>query len=131
MDRGELGRFLFTDERFDRCHAALAVLLGLHGLGSARPAPPNIEGPALPTPCDGPWVTFMSATVRRIGAEVAASETLEAALDALVAGVSGATRQRRWSPLGRLGARSVAAGQNSRSSPMNGWQLRPAFGIGS
>jgi integrase len=32
MDPGELGRFLFTVERFDRSHAALAVLLGLNGL---------------------------------------------------------------------------------------------------
>jgi len=32
MDRGELGMFLFTAERFDRDHAALAVLLGLNGL---------------------------------------------------------------------------------------------------
>jgi integrase/recombinase XerD len=28
MDRAELGTFLFTAERFDRAHAALAVLLG-------------------------------------------------------------------------------------------------------
>lgn len=28
MDRGELGTFLFTAERFNRDHAALAVLLG-------------------------------------------------------------------------------------------------------
>jgi hypothetical protein len=32
MDRGDLGTFLFTAERFDRNHAALAVLLGLNGL---------------------------------------------------------------------------------------------------
>ena len=32
MDRGELGRFLFTAEQCDRAHAALAVLLGLNGL---------------------------------------------------------------------------------------------------
>jgi hypothetical protein len=31
MDRSELGTFLFTAERFDRDHAALAVLLGLNG----------------------------------------------------------------------------------------------------
>jgi integrase len=32
LDRGELGRFLFTAERFDADHAALAALLGLNGL---------------------------------------------------------------------------------------------------
>jgi site-specific recombinase XerD len=32
LDRGELGTFLFTAERYDRDHAALAVLLGLNGL---------------------------------------------------------------------------------------------------
>jgi site-specific recombinase XerD len=32
LDRGELGTFLFTAERCDRDHAALAVLLGLNGL---------------------------------------------------------------------------------------------------
>jgi integrase/recombinase XerD len=32
MDRGELGRFLFSAEHYDRAHAALAVLLGLNGL---------------------------------------------------------------------------------------------------
>src|SRR5437016_983061 len=31
MDRAELGTSLFTAERFDRDHAALAVLLGLNG----------------------------------------------------------------------------------------------------
>jgi site-specific recombinase XerC len=32
LDRAELGRFLFTAERFDHSHAALAVLLGSNGL---------------------------------------------------------------------------------------------------
>ena len=32
LDRAELGTFLFTAERYDRDHAALAVLLGLNGL---------------------------------------------------------------------------------------------------
>ena len=31
MDRGELGTFLFTAERVDHSHAALAVLLGMNG----------------------------------------------------------------------------------------------------
>jgi hypothetical protein len=42
MDRGELGTFLFTAERFDRGHAALAVLLGLNGLRVSE-ACANIE----------------------------------------------------------------------------------------
>ena len=32
LDRGELGRFLFTADRYDPRHAALAALLGLNGL---------------------------------------------------------------------------------------------------
>jgi integrase/recombinase XerD len=32
LDRGELGRFLFTAERYAPDHAALAALLGLNGL---------------------------------------------------------------------------------------------------
>jgi integrase/recombinase XerD len=32
LDRGELGMFLFTAERYDAAHAALAALLGLNGL---------------------------------------------------------------------------------------------------
>jgi hypothetical protein len=32
LDRGELGRFLFTANRFDHAHAALAVLLGLNAM---------------------------------------------------------------------------------------------------
>src|SRR4051795_2373350 len=32
MDRGELGTFLFTAERFDHAHAAMAMILGLNGL---------------------------------------------------------------------------------------------------
>ena len=36
MDRGELGAFLFTAERIDAAHAALAVLLGLNGLRGER-----------------------------------------------------------------------------------------------
>ena len=33
LDRREFGTFLYTAERFDRDHAALAVLLGLKGCG--------------------------------------------------------------------------------------------------
>ena len=43
MDRGELGTFLFTAERFDRAHAALAVLLGLNGLRVSEACATNIE----------------------------------------------------------------------------------------
>jgi integrase len=43
MDRGELGTFLFTAERFDRNHAALAVLLGLNGLRVSEACGTNIE----------------------------------------------------------------------------------------
>ncbi len=43
MDRGELGTFLFTAERFDPMHAALAVLLGLNGLRVSEACGANIE----------------------------------------------------------------------------------------
>lgn len=43
MDRGELGTFLFTAERVDRAHAALAVLLGLNGLRVSEACATNIE----------------------------------------------------------------------------------------
>jgi integrase/recombinase XerD len=43
MDRSELGTFLFTAERFDRDHAALAVLLGLNGLRVSEACGTNIE----------------------------------------------------------------------------------------
>src|SRR5262245_34152785 len=43
MDRAELGAFLFTAERFDRDHAALAVLLGLNGLRVSEACATNIE----------------------------------------------------------------------------------------
>jgi len=43
MDRGELGTFLFTAERFDRAHAALAVLLGLNGLRVSEACATTIE----------------------------------------------------------------------------------------
>jgi len=43
MDRGELGTFLFTAERFDRDHAALAVLLGLNGLRVSEACSTNVE----------------------------------------------------------------------------------------
>jgi len=43
MDRGELGRFLFTAEHYDRAHAALAVLLGLNGLRVSEACATNIE----------------------------------------------------------------------------------------
>ena len=39
MDRGELGRFLFTAEHYDRAHSALAVLLGPQAPESQRSAP--------------------------------------------------------------------------------------------
>lgn len=43
MDRGELGAFLFTAERYDAAHAALAVLLGLNGLRVSEACSTNIE----------------------------------------------------------------------------------------
>lgn len=43
MDRSELGVFLFAAERYDRPHAALAVLLGLNGLRVSEACGTNIE----------------------------------------------------------------------------------------
>lgn len=43
MDRSELGVFLFTAERYDEPHAALAVLLGLNGLRVSEACGTNIE----------------------------------------------------------------------------------------
>ena len=43
MDRAELGTFLFTAERYDPMHAALAVLLGLNGLRVCEACGTNIE----------------------------------------------------------------------------------------
>ena len=43
LDRGELARFLYTAERFDHAHAALAVLLGLNGLRVSEACDTNIE----------------------------------------------------------------------------------------
>jgi hypothetical protein len=43
LDRSELGRFLFAAERYDHDHAALAVLLGLNGLGVSEACATSIE----------------------------------------------------------------------------------------
>jgi integrase len=43
LDRSELGRFLFSAERYDHDHAALAVLLGLNGLRVSEACATNIE----------------------------------------------------------------------------------------
>jgi len=43
LDREGLGRFLFTAERVDRDHAALAMLLGLNGLRVSEACSTNIE----------------------------------------------------------------------------------------
>ena len=43
LDRGQLGTFLFTAERYDRDHAALAVLLGLNGLRVSEACATNAE----------------------------------------------------------------------------------------
>jgi integrase/recombinase XerD len=43
LDREEMGRFLFTAERTDHDHAALAVLLGLNGLRVTEACETNIE----------------------------------------------------------------------------------------
>src|SRR5271167_2731667 len=43
LDRQELGTFLFTAERFDNDHAALAVLLGLNGLRVSEACATNAE----------------------------------------------------------------------------------------
>jgi integrase/recombinase XerD len=43
LDRRELGTFLFTAERCDKSHAALAVLLGLNGLRVSEACGTNIE----------------------------------------------------------------------------------------
>jgi integrase/recombinase XerD len=47
MDRAELGTLLFTAERFDHDHAALAVLLGLNGLRISEACGTNIKDLAL------------------------------------------------------------------------------------
>ncbi len=43
LDRAELGTFLFTAERYDHDHAALAVLLGLNGLRVSEACATDIE----------------------------------------------------------------------------------------
>ncbi|MGH9277554.1 MAG: tyrosine-type recombinase/integrase [Acidimicrobiales bacterium] len=43
IDRSDLGAFLFTAERFDAAHAALAVLLGLNGLRVSEACSADIE----------------------------------------------------------------------------------------
>jgi integrase/recombinase XerD len=43
LDRSELGVFLFTAERYDQAHAALAVLLGLNGLRVSEACATNVE----------------------------------------------------------------------------------------
>ena len=43
LDRAALGRFLFSAERFDHAHAALAVLLGRNGLRVSEACETNIE----------------------------------------------------------------------------------------
>jgi integrase/recombinase XerD len=43
LDRQEFGTFLYTAERFDPDHAALAVLLGLNGLRVSEACGTNIE----------------------------------------------------------------------------------------
>lgn len=43
LDRSELGAFVFTAERYDHAHAALAVLLGLNGLRVSEACSTNIE----------------------------------------------------------------------------------------
>ena len=43
LDRSELGVFLFTSERCDREHAALAALLGLNGLRVSEACATNVE----------------------------------------------------------------------------------------
>jgi site-specific recombinase XerD len=47
LDRSELARFLFTAERFDPAHSALAVLLGLNGLRVSEACSARIEDFAL------------------------------------------------------------------------------------
>jgi site-specific recombinase XerD len=44
LDRHELARLLFTAERFDQAHAALAVRLGLNGLRVSEACGADIEG---------------------------------------------------------------------------------------
>jgi hypothetical protein len=43
LDRSELGVFLFTSERCDREHAALAALVGLNGLRVSEACATNVE----------------------------------------------------------------------------------------
>jgi integrase/recombinase XerD len=43
LDRSEFGMFLFTAERFDRDHAALAGLLGVNGLRVTEACETNVE----------------------------------------------------------------------------------------
>jgi len=43
LERTEFAMFLFTAERFDRNHAALAVLFGLNGLRVSEECLTNVE----------------------------------------------------------------------------------------
>ena len=62
MDRGELGTFLFTAERFDHDHATLAVLLGLNGLRVSRSLRDQRRGPWLATRPPHPGASSARAT---------------------------------------------------------------------
>jgi integrase len=69
MDRAELGMFLFTAERFDRDHAALAVLLGLNGLrcpGFDRGRFVWLSASGLLGPRRGHFDTMVTAMGRRL-----------------------------------------------------------------
>jgi site-specific recombinase XerD len=64
MDRAELGTFLFTAGRFDRDHAALAVLLGLNGLRVSEACGTNIED-LVSSAGIARWRSWARATSRR------------------------------------------------------------------
>jgi integrase/recombinase XerD len=63
LDRGELGRFLFTAERYDPDHAALAALLGLNGLRVSEACAPTPRKSAS-TGATGPCASSGKATSR-------------------------------------------------------------------
>lgn len=120
LDRGELGRFLFTAERFDHAHAALAVLLGLNGLRVSEACETNIED--MPSNEDtGCYGSSVRATSRL------SSPWSPALLEPSISLSANAETARSWCATMEAvstGARPTAGFGRSGSERGSGWYIR-------
>jgi integrase/recombinase XerD len=127
MDRGELGAFLFTAERFDPMHAALAVLLGLNGLRVSEACGANIEDLGVQRGHRTLAIVGKGNKPALIPLVPRTARTIDRAVSERFEGPILCRRDGQRS----IGARPTAGSRRSAGGPGWAWSIRTCCGPGS